>query len=252
MEELDFLEEQAKFLNSQKGDLEYYNCNICNNKGIIYKVINNDIALKKCKCENLRNVFKNLKNCGVEKDLFNKYTLELFSCNAIWRKKFKERAIKFLEDDSNKWFCVSAQSGAGKTHVCTAIFKELILRGKKGKYMLWVDEIENIKQQKKTYDKKIHDDLIAELKEVEILYIDDFLKLYDNANKSDLRLAYEIINARTIKGLKTIISTELTKNEIANLDMAICGRITQNCNKTFWVEIENKTDRNYRLYGDEV
>lgn len=249
MEDLDFLQEQVNYYNNLKGDLNFYDCDICKNKGIVYKIKDNDIVVKKCKCENLRNVFENLINCGVERNLFNKYTLDLYSTNAIWRKKVKQRVNDYLQEEEPKWFCISAQSGAGKTHICTAIFKELILKGKKGKYMLWVDEVENIKQQKKTFDKKTLDNLLEELKSVEILYIDDFLKTSDT---SDIKMAYEIINARSIKGLRTIISTELSKNQIATMDMAICGRINQFCDKKYWVEIENKVERNYRLYGDEV
>ena len=50
---------------------------------------------------------------------------------------------------------------------------------------------------------------MEELKNINVLYIDDFFKLIDNYSKEeDLNIAYEIINSRYLSDKITIISCE--------------------------------------------
>ena len=62
------------------------------------------------------------------------------------------------------------------------------------------------------------------LKKTEVLYIDDFLKGGDT--DADIRLAYEILNSRyNDRGLRTILSSEMTPEKLLRRDEALGGRI---------------------------
>ena len=92
-----------------------------------------------------------------------------------------------------------------------------------------------------------------------MLYLDDFLKTptelknrVDTPTKppyQDVMLAYEIINARTITGKKTIISSEHHLPEIISYETACGGRIhraTQNGKFSF--NIGRSPERRYSLH----
>ena len=66
--------------------------------------------------------------------------------------------------------------------------------------------------------------MLDEYKRVEVLYIDDFLKGGDT--DADIRLAYEILNSRyNDRGLRTILSSEMTPEKLLRRDEALGGRI---------------------------
>lgn len=70
-----------------------------------------------------------------------------------------------------------------------------------------------------------------ELKTVDLLYIDDFLKLSGAYITEELSIAYEILNTRCENNLPTLISSEVMYEDLENLDGAVAGRIyemTQN------------------------
>lgn len=64
------------------------------------------------------------------------------------------------------------------------------------------------------------------LKKVKVLYIDDFFK--GSVTSGDINLAFELLNSRYISPDKiTIISSELTIEQILKYDAAIGGRIAE-------------------------
>lgn len=104
------------------------------------------------------------------------------------------------------------------------------------RYMLWVDVSRKIKAA--VNDNAEYQRLISPLKTVKVLYIDDLFKPRTEvdwktgrrrrvtATASDINLAYEILNNRILRSdLLTIISTELSLDDIMELDTALCSRI---------------------------
>lgn len=253
------LEEKVEWENSIEGNLKGYNCNICKNRGYISVILNDTIAVKKCSCMKIRNTLNNLSNCGITNETFNRYSFDKFTTNEEWQKKLKARVLKYLDEaksGSKKWLVLSGISGCGKTHLCASVLKELILSGKNGKYLMWKEFLDKIKPLKKSnYTDNIEkfEDLMREIKTVDVLYIDDFLKLMDAYSRSeDLNIAYEIINGRYNNNLITIISTENKKTEIEELDFAIFGRIYEQA-KENWLELKYEKERNYRIRkGEEI
>jgi DNA replication protein DnaC len=148
------------------------------------------------------------------------------------------------------WFFLGGQSGAGKTHLCTAICREFLLAGKRVRYMLWRDDVVKIKGA--VTDSEEYSKMIEQFKTVDVLYIDDLFKTGKAADNSiqkptgaDINVAFEIINYRyNNPALLTIISSELTEDELIDIDEAIGGRIYERA-KAF--TIGKSRERNYRI-----
>ncbi len=244
----------------ESGSLKGYNCSICNNRGynyyheILFGRLN--YYAKDCICKKLRAEFARLEKCGISQRLIDTYRFETFKSNNPWQVELKTKAMNFVEEAKkdkkfSQWFVASGQSGCGKSHICTSIYIELLKNGRNVKYMAWKDAIDSLKLWKKSSyieNQKKYDQEMQELKTVEVLYIDDFLKLLQNAGfdrDQELDLAYAIINARYNNGLITIISTEEMMWSIEGIDTAIASRIEQLA-KHYWIQIANSQDRNQR------
>jgi DNA replication protein DnaC len=88
---------------------------------------------------------------------------------------------------------------------------------------------------------------------VDILYIDDFLKVRngEEPTNGDLNLAFEIINHRLLdKEKSTIISSEKTLDEIIMYDEALMSRVYQNAGE-YNISIKQDRNKNYRLKGSK-
>ena len=145
---------------------------------------------------------------------------------------------------------------SGKTHLCTAICREFLLSGKRVLYMLWRDEIGKIKEA--AQGAKLADDsenlrqILDKYKTAEVLYIDDLFKTgksQDNINPkptaADINYAFEIINYRyNNPSLLTIISSELSEDELIDIDEALGGRIYERAKA---ITIAKDRRRNYRI-----
>ena len=229
-----------------------YDCKICKNKGTVAKLIevngHYSHCFTDCQCVDTRNSIMRMKRSGL-KDIIKDYTFDKFQATEDWQKAIKNAAMEYAKNP-NGWFALCGQSGAGKTHLCTAICREFLLSGRKVRYMLWRDDIVKIKglvTESEEYTK-----LIDQYKTVDVLYIDDLFKTgKDKDNKvqkptgADINVAFEIINYRyNNPALLTIISSELTEDELLDIDEAIGGRIYERA-KTF--TIGKDRNRNYRI-----
>ena len=247
---------KADGLNASEGNLndeDGYNCSLCKNKGYIVSVREysggsyNQVCTP-CKCAQIRKSIMRMKRSGL-KDIIKDYTFEKFEDAEPWQKTIKKAAMDYAKEPHG-WFFLGGQSGAGKTHLCTAICREFLLSGKSVKYMLWRDDIVKIKGS--VTDSEEYSKLIDEFKKVEVLYIDDLFKTGKTADQShqrptaaDISVAFEIINYRyNNPNLLTIISSELTEDELIDIDEAVGGRIYERA-KAF--TIGRDRCRNYRI-----
>ena len=217
--------------------LDGVNCDICGNKGQLAYYRDGILYSKPCVCMAKRRSIRRIKNSGMG-DMFGRYTFENYKAVDADRKRIKNLAGKFAMDDYG-WFYIAGQSGSGKTHICTAICSALIECNKDVYYMAWRDESRNLKSLMNTDEV---DEPIRKLKKISVLYIDDFLK--GGVTDADIRLAFEIINARyNDTSLRTIISSELSIEEILEIDEALGGRIYER-SKGYAIKAPNE---NYRL-----
>lgn len=232
-----------------------HDCKLCRNKAIIAHLEDRPdgsfrMVYTSCKCEEIRRSIMRMKRSGL-KDIIKDYTFDKFIASEPWQKAIKAAAMEYAKDPHG-WFFLGGQSGAGKTHLCTAICREFLLEGKRVIYMLWRDEIVKIKSAAMDSDELTN--MLQKYKTADVLYIDDLFKTGKDKDNSiqkptvaDINYAFEIINYRyNNPSLLTIISSELTEDELLDIDEAIGGRIYER-SKSF--TIAKNRDRNYRIKG---
>lgn len=243
--------EQAKSQNTTSHALHnVYKCNKCRDAGFV----EHNGRYKRCECAELDYVNRLWTNFGVNpKDL--KMLKEYESYNDITRQA-RDKAIDYIksfnsiEKNRGNGFCVMGQSGAGKTHIITAIGKALLDKKIPVVYMPYLEAIRELKSS--VLDIEHYNKLINRYKGARVLIIDDLFKdkirsgkLIGELKESDLKYIYEILNYRYLNYLPTLISTECTPHLLIQLDEALGGRILECCGKRFGVVF--KEDCNYRL-----
>lgn len=259
-------QKSADLYNQSQGNLneqDGYECSICKNKGFIAEVKYNEQfgyyyqVMTNCKCRKVRNAINRLNRSGL-KDAVKRYTFDNFQTPELWQAHIKEAAMRFCTDDQHTWFYIAGNSGSGKSHICTAIAVHYIRKGMDTHYMLWRDEIMKLKAS--VTDPEAYSEQIKELKEVPVLYIDDFFKNGKGADgksirptAADVNAAFEIINYRyNTPKLITIISSERTLDELMDIDEATTGRIIERSKEGgYCLNMKRDGSRNWRLRGLE-
>lgn len=254
-------ERNAQTYNRQEGRLnesDGYLCDICHNKGQIAKAELSpfpstegeavyNLVFYPCKCMKARNSIKRLKRSGLEPTI-KAFTFDKFNAESPWQGQIKKAAMEFAKNQEG-WFFIGGQSGCGKTHICTAICRELILAGKDVLYMRWRDEAVRLKGYVTEPD--VYSSLIEPYKQAEVLYIDDLFKtgkvkgMRQMPTEADVNLAFEIINYRYMNPeLITIISSECGIDELETIDEAIAGRIFE---RSVSFSVKRDREKNYRM-----
>lgn len=251
------VQEKCDIENRMPGNLhekDGYNCPLCLNRGYTWEVKEidrgeetNDFSESTltCKCKTIRASIMRMKRSGLE-NVLERYTFAKYAAGDPWQKHVKETARRFVEEGGSVFF-IGGQTGAGKTHICTAITAEFLRRGKAAYYMLWQDE--TVKLKANITDGPEHERQMKRLKNVDVLYIDDFFKPVGETGPSpaDVRIAYELINYRyNNAGLITVISSERLINEILDIDEATGGRLVEYAGE-YMINIGRDKARNYRL-----
>lgn len=251
----EYEQQRCDWSNAEVGNLNEYdgfNCDICKNKGVVYFLQESpyskhkSMALKPCKCSSIRATLRRARKSGLN-NVLTDCTFDKFETPEEWQKVFKGKAQAFCKDDAAHWFYVGGQSGAGKSHLCTAICAHYIKAGKDVLYMLWRDDAVKMKAAVNDFAK--YQELIEPFKNVDVLYIDDFLKTQDGTEptRADLNLAFELLNYRLLdKDKITIISSEFTINRALEFDEATVGRIYQQAGE-YKINIDRDINKNYRL-----
>ncbi len=259
------IEAQAKanWVNSQEWEIynkDLYDCSICRNKGgslVVHWVDEyEDYCLfwRDCSCMSIRRERGLLDDSGLytmqERYKFNNYQ----TFNKL-QEKIKTAAERYIKE-AEAWFYIGGQSGAGKTHICTAIATEHLKKGNSVLYMLWRDAGTRLKRlitsKGDEYDKEIN-----RYKNVDVLFIDDIFKARRKNNElsvtdGDVNLAFEILNYRYISRRKTIISSELSGDELEEIDEAIFGRIFEMTKHSeYFIYINKDAGKNYRTKGEK-
>ena len=231
--------EKAAYYNSVPGGLRYYNCSKCNNKGVIEYITDDwDESCKVCECMKIRACYQAMDRSGIDQAMIERFSFDNFSEMQEYQTRMKHPAMRYAASDLTRWFYIGGQSGAGKTHLCTAIAKYLLGHGHEVKYVLWHDFARKTKALK--YRIEEYDAYIKEVAHAEILYIDDLFK----ADKST-DAAFELLNMRYMARKPTIISSEMFVSDISKMDEALGSRINE-MSKGFCVLVNHDSSRNYR------
>ena len=255
---------RAADYNAMEGSLNQedgYNCPICKNKGHVAYIGAKDAFgypaeyFKPCKCCKVRNAIRRLNRSGL-KNVVKEMTFDRYEARDSWQQFIMDTAQRFCQAKDGSWFFIGGQSGAGKTHICTAIAAHFLRNGKEVRYMVWPKEIQTI--QALVNDAEKYAALMKDIQEADVLYIDDLFKHGKDEfgrvkmpSDPEIRRAFEIINHRyNNPDLITIISSERTLYDLENIDEAVAGRIAQK-SKTGGYCITLKPDKakNWRMQG---
>ena len=216
-------------------EIDGYDCSDCMNRGNFYKVVKkNGYSYKTaydCKCAPIRRSIMRMKRSGL-KDVIKNCTFEKWIATDNWQKAAKQAAQDFAKAPQG-WFFIGGQSGCGKTHLCTAICRDMLLSGQEVQYMQWRDEVVKLKGRDLAHDQR--ESIISGFKKAKILYIDDLFKTGKNPDGSeqrptsaDVNIAFEILNYRyNNPETVTIISSEFSMFDLLEIDEAIGGRINE-------------------------
>jgi len=235
----------------------FYHCPLCNDKQIYAYLAENPYTgrmmemHRQCDCKKKRRVLRGLVASGlgaaVEDCTFDKY-----QTRDGWQASIKARAMAFA-DSGVACFYIGGQTGAGKTHLCTAIAMQLFEQGKNLRYMIWPKELPIM--QGLVNEPEQYAAMMNELENVDVLYIDDlFQNGYENGrlrspSGAETKRAFEIINQRALDPAKiTIISSEFTLHDLARIHESIAGRINEKAkNGDFVINLSRDPGKNWRM-----
>lgn len=253
----EYEQQKADSYNALVGNLneiDGYDCPLCRNKGSIMRIelsergMYYEIAYE-CKCMKNRRAIRRLKASGLEK-FVKDCSFAKFRADEPWQKVLKTAAEEYAKNPKG-WFFIGGQSGAGKTHLCTAICRQFLLEGKAVVYMPW--RTESVKLKASVNDSEVYESLIKPIKSADVLYIDDLFKTANDGSgqkptTGDINLAFDILNYRYVNNLLTVISSESISSEILEFDEAIGGRIIEKARPNFF-DIGKDVRKNFRTKG---
>lgn len=235
----------------------FFHCEKCNEKMLYAYVTTSPATGKKhdayaqCDCVKKRQALRRLISSGLG-DAIKHCRFDNYQTPNDWQAAIKGKAMQFAEQGGQVFF-FGGQSGAGKTHLCTAISMTQHEKGRSIKYIIWPKELPVM--QGLVNDPQQYSALMTELETVDVLYIDD---LFNNGMEggrlrppsgAETKRAFEIINQRCInKKLTTIISSEFTIPDLANIAENLAGRIVENANDgEYCINLRKDPKKNWRM-----
>lgn len=154
-------------------------------------------------------------------------TYDTYQVTEEWQKRVLSLAQQYERSGGGQFFYISGQTGAGKTHICTAIAGAMMARGLEVVTCKWGPLMADLKAMGNDPAKGNE---IERLIKCEVLFIDDFFKTggeVSTPSAADLDMTFKIIDGRYSRHKTTIISSEYAVSEIKPHAGAIAGRILE-------------------------
>lgn len=234
---------RCDWYNQSEGSLTGYNCPKCRNKGSIAYLQDGMEMHRVCECMAIRQNQSNITQSGLS-DAIRTKTFDAYQCKEAWQTALKENVMRYAEKNRSQWMYIGGQSGAGKTHLCTAVCGVLLQRGLQVRYEMWQTIFRDLSQFATRQTR------FQQLTQAQVLYIDDFLKPinnnFDDTNPKEVSVAFEILNERYTRNMVTIISSERIFRDLLAADKALAGRIKERCNGYLFA-ITRSDEKNWRL-----
>ena len=239
---------RAEVLNSKAGNLDasVVDCSECLNRGYIAFVGDDGLLhTRNCQCMAKRRSLKRIQRSGLS-ELLQRYTLDAWEAKEQWQWNLIDMIRRYAYNPCG-WFYLGGRPGTGKTHLCTALCALLMDKGLEVRYLLWRDFSSRAKAV--VNDEKTYRHLVEPMKTVPVLYIDDLFKTGKGQapTTGDVNLAFEILNYRYNNGKSlTIISSELTIENLLDVDEAVGSRVYERARKHY-ADLSNRA--NWRVTG---
>lgn len=231
---IDTAKRKAEAYNEMVGHLEGYDCPKCKNRGNVMRWDERgNTYVVECSCMTQRESAHRIRKSGLG-NLLDRYTMETWQEPETWQKKMRQSAEEYA-DNRNGWFYVAGRPGTGKTHLCTALCSLIMERGIEVRYLLWRDF--SVKAKALVTDAAEYARMLNPYRYTPVLYIDDLFKTRNNAmpTDGDVNLAFELLNDRyNDKRLITIISSELTADDLLAVDEGLGSRIYERSKNNYY------------------
>lgn len=230
--------------NHSIGSLRGYDCPKCLNKGTFAFLRDGRICTAECECMIPRRCIIEMERSGLKHSI-ERLTFDQFNAIEPWQVFMKKRVIDYANNPKD-WLLLCGAPGSGKTHLCTAVCRELLLSSHEVRYMTWREKVPAVLAA--NFESEKRDALLHHLKKAEILYIDDLFKNPEGTSpsKGEINLAFELINYRYVANLRTIISTEKSPAELFKIDEATSSRLFE-MSKENLIIVKKGIGKNYRL-----
>ena len=192
----------------------HYTCTDCSDTGFV--------GTKMCKCLKTLLITKNIQSSGmgnlIDQQSFDNFNIDVYK-NQPEIKARMERNLKIAKAFAENFarhhdnLLLIGTTGTGKTHVSTAIAKEVISQGFDVLYDSTQNILNDFERDKFKSGYNQTESASDKYLECDLLIIDDLgAEFITQFSVSSL---YNLINTRQNKGLSTIISTNLTASELA-------------------------------------
>lgn len=253
---IDWEQRKADRYNRSRGTLTGIDCGECLNRGNYLRITVNERDgvsedYEPCRCMAARRSMDRLRQSGLEEGV-RRCRLDNFRVEEEWQRRVLRTAEEYIEDADGAWFFIGGAVGAGKTHICTAICGEYLMR-MPVMYAIWPEELQRLKATQ--FDDEEYSPRMRSLMNVDLLFLDDFLKITAGKEPSatDIRIAHELLNHRYVARKRTIISSERYLSEIVDIDQATGGRIAERA-KGYTLNLQRAKAKDYRmkLAGDLI
>ena len=204
-----------------------------------------------CKCAEVAAAKHRMKESGLSQFMQDR-TFDSFMTTRQYQREMARICATYVQAylcadpfKPSPWLFLGGQSGCGKTHLCTAVLNKLLAESVPCQYVSWLEEARKLKSRVNDPE---YADMINELLSAPVLYIDDLFKSKDKTPPSDadVKVAFDIINGRYVKGKATVISSEWTLPELIAHDEATGSRIKER-SSGYALSISQDSEKNYRL-----
>lgn len=214
-----------------------------------------------CECAKIRKINQLIKSSAITEE-FQKMGFKNFSTEGVCEevKRMVLTASRYfknyhsIKNERVNSVLFIGQPGCGKTHLLTAVSNGLMREYQVPVlYFPFKDGMNNIAAN--DFERK--HDIMQQMKEVDVLFVDDLFKPiggkleYDKDGKPKVikwqaDILYEVFNYRYLNKLPMLVSTELTLEELMLIDEGTMSRVFQMA-EDYAVTVEKDMRNNYRL-----
>ena len=233
--------------NRSPGNLDAgeYDCPKCLNRGHFMR-LREDLSnyVEACSCHAIRKSIWSAKNAGIY-DRLLRHDFPSFQVREKWEQDMKQLAKDWAIHGQDQWLLLCGQSGCGKTHLTlAAVGYRIFHRGQSVTFLDW----RKFNTLRETRSEEFYS-LLKKAEAAQILFIDDLLKLEKTRTfhpAQELELAFQMLNHRVNQAAVTVISTELTPEQLLQMDEATGSRILH-MTKQFKHTVSTDPRKNHRL-----
>lgn len=217
-------------------------CSKCRDKEYLF---NDEGEVYWCECREKRLALERIERSGL-KTRFDNNKFSNYKIDNVQRKMAVDMCKKYIANfDKSKTLVLSGQVGSGKTHLAIATAR-ILLDNVGVKYTDFVNEIARLKFNQ--LDQEEYTKSVDAYKHATVLFIDDLYK--GDVSPATQRIVQDIINYRYNNDKAMIITTELDKIQMLDVNEATASRLlemTQYEKGEFYHEFTGR-ELNYRLF----